>query len=105
MGKKKFINKKTAATFSLVFRDTEGQGDDTSAEVPIRQFIRVDGGDNYIPGFTEDDHRSKVGDDDWEDEDDEDEHDADEEEDETLNGEGEDSRLVCNPSPEFDVRS
>ncbi|CAM6100187.1 unnamed protein product [Calypogeia fissa] len=63
MGKKKFIDKKKSATFTLVFRDTAAEdGDAAAASVPIRQFTRVDGGDSYVPGFSEDDPRSQLGD-------------------------------------------
>lgn len=51
MGKKKFINKKAAATFVLECRETFDAEDDTSARV----FTRVDGGTNHVPGFSEDD--------------------------------------------------
>lgn len=100
MGKKKFIDKKKSATFTLVFRDTAAE-DDTAA-VPIRQFTRVDGGNSYVPGFTEDDPRSQPGDGDDEDSDHEedyydDEDDEEEEEvvkdEEGVRGHGDESRF------------
>ncbi|GAQ77974.1 hypothetical protein KFL_000060390 [Klebsormidium nitens] len=51
MGKKKsFIDKKKAATFSLVFRDSSdaAAGDDSA---PERIFVRSDGRDEAAPGF------------------------------------------------------
>ncbi|KAI5055163.1 hypothetical protein GOP47_0030308 [Adiantum capillus-veneris] len=48
MGKKKFIHKKQSATYRLVFKEsssaTDGEGTD-------RVFVRVDGGDSFVPGF------------------------------------------------------
>ncbi|BBN20026.1 protein LTV1 [Marchantia polymorpha subsp. ruderalis] len=54
MGKKKFIDKKKSATFTLIYRESEA--DDTS-EAPSRIFTRVDGGDGYVKGFSDDDPR------------------------------------------------
>lgn len=55
MGKKKFIDKKKAATFRLVFKDSSVNDDVAAASGPERVFIRVDGGDNFVPGFSFDD--------------------------------------------------
>eukprot|EP00252_Welwitschia_mirabilis_P024282 TRINITY_DN7159_c0_g1_i1.p1 TRINITY_DN7159_c0_g1~~TRINITY_DN7159_c0_g1_i1.p1 ORF type:complete len:536 (-),score=151.20 TRINITY_DN7159_c0_g1_i1:520-2127(-) len=53
MGKnrKGFIDRKKSATFRLVYRDY----DPSNASAGERVFTRIDGGDNYIPGFTDDD--------------------------------------------------
>lgn len=51
MGKKKsFINKKKAATFSLVFRDSSDAPAE-GEEAPDRIFVRSDGRDDTAPGF------------------------------------------------------
>ena len=54
MGKKKFLDKKKAATFVLMHRETDGADDDVSARV----FTRVDGGFTPVPGFSEEDPRT-----------------------------------------------
>lgn len=54
MVKKKFIDKKKAATFVLMHRDTEDADDDVSARV----FTRVDAGFGQVPGFSEEDPRT-----------------------------------------------
>eukprot|EP00897_Mesotaenium_endlicherianum_P005138 jgi/Mesen1/4652/ME000241S03687 len=52
MGKttRKFIDKKKAATFSLVFRDSS----EAAAGESDRVFIRTDGGASYVAGFSDD---------------------------------------------------
>ncbi|KAG0591113.1 hypothetical protein KC19_1G150700 [Ceratodon purpureus] len=54
MGKKKFLDKKKAATFVLMHRDTQGADDDVSARV----FTRVDAGFAPVKGFSEEDPRT-----------------------------------------------
>jgi protein LTV1 len=54
MGKNKFIDKKKAATFVLMHRETDDADDDVSARV----FTRVDSGFAPVPGFSEEDPRS-----------------------------------------------
>ncbi|KAL2610403.1 hypothetical protein R1flu_028976 [Riccia fluitans] len=54
MGKKKFIDKKKAATFTLVYR---GFDEDENADAPARVFTRVDAGESYVKGFSDDDPR------------------------------------------------
>eukprot|EP00249_Psilotum_nudum_P022734 c28627_g1_i2 orf=310-1971(-) len=55
--KKKFVDKKKDATFRLVYRDFSygSVGEDD------RVFTRLDGGNNFVPGFSEDDHLCSVG--------------------------------------------
>jgi hypothetical protein len=78
MGKKtkKFIDKKKAATFRLVFKDSSdlsyGDGDGHD-----RTFARVDGGHIHVPGFDDDERDDSIF------------EDADEEEEEGEEGEGE----------------
>ncbi|KAL3690260.1 hypothetical protein R1sor_016569 [Riccia sorocarpa] len=55
MGKKKFIDRKKAATFHLVFR---GYDEDENPDAPTRVFTRVDAGENFVRGFSDDDPRS-----------------------------------------------
>lgn len=50
MGKKKFIDKKKAATFQLFFRDSTDEAEGSSEKV----FIRTDEGSNHVPGFSDD---------------------------------------------------
>ncbi|MCO5569510.1 hypothetical protein L7F22_023223 [Adiantum nelumboides] len=48
MGKKKFILKKQSATYRLVFKESSSAA---AGEGTDRVFVRVDGGDSYVPGF------------------------------------------------------
>eukprot|EP01018_Ginkgo_biloba_P011754 Gb_13741 [translate_table: standard] len=62
MGKKKaFVDKKTSATFRLVCRDSSASdGFGHLAGDSDRVFTRVDEGNNYVPGFTDDDPRTQL---------------------------------------------
>ena len=77
--KKKFIDKKNAATFVLMYRESED-----SDAVAERVFVRADAGTNYVPGFS-DDYDGGAGMREQEEEDEEEE----EEEEEVVSEEGE----------------
>lgn len=61
MGKKKsFFNKKNAATFRLVCRDSSDADPFGISPHSDKVFARVDDGTNYVPGFSDDDPRPHI---------------------------------------------
>ena len=63
MGKKKFIDKKKAATFRLVFKDSSEQayGDiDGDGNGHDRIFMRVGGGHGHVAGFDDDESEGSI---------------------------------------------